>query len=202
MNVSKLFLGLSLVSIGLISCKNNEKEEAPVVETNEITTPKRAEKKILTEEDKKVIASVLAKVMSTAELKSFASAIVTVEATEMLSKEDGPYTIFAPTNAAFDAIPKEKMTPFLRPENKANFGKLVKNHIVKGSFTSFDLVQNMKGSGKVELETVGGAKLTATREGTDIIITDANGKKAKIGTKDITGGNGIVHALDAVLNIK
>jgi uncharacterized surface protein with fasciclin (FAS1) repeats len=202
MNVSKLFLGLLLLSIVLISCKNNEKEEAPVVETNEITTPKRAEKKILTEEDKKVIASVLAKVMSTPELKSFASAIVTVEATDLLSKEDGPYTILAPTNTAFEAIPKDKMTPFLRPENKANFGRLVKNHIVKGSFTSFDLIQNMKGSGKVELETLGGAKLIATREGTDIIITDANGKKAKIGTKDIIGGNGIVHALDAVLNIK
>ena len=202
MKVYKLFLGLSLLGVVLISCKNNEKEESPSVETNEVTTPQKAQKKILTEEDRKVIASVLAKVMSTPELKSFASAIVTVEATELLSKEDGPYTVLAPTNAAFDAIPKEKMNPFLRPENKANFGKLVKNHIVKGSFTSFDLIQNMKGSGKVELETVGGAKLTATREGTDIIITDANGKKAKIGTKDITGGNGIVHALDVVLNIK
>ena len=131
MKVYKLFLGLSLLSIVLVSCKNNQKEETPSVETNEVTTPQKAQKKILTEEDRKVIASVLAKVMSTPELKSFASAIVTVEATELLSKEDGPYTVLAPTNAAFDAIPKEKMNPFLRPENKANFGKLVKNHIFK-----------------------------------------------------------------------
>lgn len=199
MHFHKLIFVFCFVALTIVSCKNDKNEESNGSETN---TTQKAEKKVLTEEDKKVIGSVLTKLMTTPQLKSFTSACVTVQVTDMLSKEDGPFTILGPTNAAFDAIPESTMTPFLKPQNKGNFEKLVKNHIVKGSFSSEVLLQQIEEEGSVTLETLGGATLTATKNGSNIIITDPNGKKATLTPQNIEGGNGLIHTLDAVLNIR
>ncbi|MCB0456807.1 MAG: fasciclin domain-containing protein [Flavobacteriaceae bacterium] len=199
MHISKRIFYVSVMALMFVSCKNDPKEETTVSET---TTTQKVSKKILTEEDKKVLGSVLVKIMTAPELKSFSSACVTVQVTDLLSKEQGPFTVLGPTNAAFEVIPKATMTPFLKPQNKANFEKLIKNHIVKGNFSSEVLLKQIEKNGSLELETLGGAKLMATQSGNDIIITDANGKKATLHAKNMEGGNGWVHTLDAVLNIK
>ncbi|MEZ4778388.1 MAG: fasciclin domain-containing protein [Flavobacteriaceae bacterium] len=199
MHSPKVIFYVCVIALTFFSCKNDKKDDTTVSETS--VTPK-ASKKTLTDTDKKVLGSVLLKIMTTPELKSFSSACVTVQVTDLLSKEDGPFTVLGPTNVAFEAIPKATMTPFLKPQNIANFEKLIKNHIVKGNFSSEVLLQQIENNGSLELETLGGAKLIATQTGNAIIITDADGKKATLNAKNMEGVNGIVHTLDAVLNIK
>jgi len=204
MKFTKLFFAFSVLVFTLFACKDENKQDQNTTTTDSVDTTniKRAPKKELTTEDKKIISSVLFKIMSHPQLKKFASASVSVDAKEILSNGEGPYTVLAPTNAAFEAIPDAKMNPFLKPENKANFNRLIKNHIVKGKFSSQDFLDQIKSEGKVVLETLGDASLTATKSGDVIIIEDANGKKARIGEKDILGANGTVHILDTVLHIR
>ena len=199
MHFSKLLFYVCLTAVSFASCKKDKNGDADTSETTEV---QKGEKKILTEEDKKMLGSVLVKIMTTPELKSFTSACVTVQVTDLLSKEEGPFTVLGPTNEAFDAIPATTMTPFLKPQNRVNFEKLIKNHIVKGNFSSETLQQQLDTEGSITLETLGGAILTASKSGADIIITDSNGKKATLNAKNIQGGNGWVHTLDAILNIK
>ena len=184
-------LGLTLV---LFSCKNETKEEMQ----KENAIP---EKKVLTEVEKKMVGSVMTKIMSTAELKSFASFIVATGLTDMLFKEEGPFTIIGPSNEAFNQIEQQKMKGWLNPKNKEQVVKLVKSHIIKGSLDSATLVQNIKeANGSYKIVSLSGSSYTASKDGIDIVITDSNGEKAIIGKSDILGSNGIVHVLDNVLD--
>lgn len=204
MRFTKLFFAFSVLVFTLFACKDENKQDQnkTAIDAADTTNIKRAPKKELTTEDKKIISSVLFKIMSHPQLKKFASALVSVDAKDILSNGEGPYTVLAPTNAAFEAIPDAKMNPFLKPENKANFNRLIKNHIVKGKFSSQDLLDKIKSEGKVVLETLGDASLTATKSGDFIIIEADNGTKAAIFDKDIYGANGVVHIIGSVLHIK
>ena len=118
----------------------------------------------------------------------------------MLSKNKGPYTIFAPTTIAFDSLNIEKRKEILNPKNKEKLSKVIKNHIVEGEVNSSELLQKTKGSANT-LKTLGGASLTITKQGSDIVITDGSGAKAVLGKSDIEGSNGVVHVIDKVLSL-
>lgn len=195
-------LGITVV---LFSCKNETKSASPDGETilakkEVVETP---EKKDLSVEEKNQVNSVLMKAMVTPELKSFVSLMVSAGVTDMLAKNQGPFTIFAPSNEALKTLGDATMKGYLNPENKANLEKLINSHIVKADLDSTVLVQKIKsGNGSYALKTLSGETLTASREGTNIVLTDAAGTKATIGKSDITGGNGVVHVLDNVLGAK
>ena len=183
--------GLTLV---LFSCKSDSKE----------STPKAVEipaKKELTQKERKQLNSVLTKAMVTSELSTFVGAIVSSGLSDMLSKGDGPFTVFAPSNAAFSKIAEKKMQFLLNQANKEELSNLVNSHIVKASLDSATLVQNIKeANGSYKIVTMSGATYTATREGADIVITDISGAKALVGKSDISGSNGFLHVLDNVLS--
>ncbi len=105
----------------------------------------------------------------------------------------GPYTVFAPTNEAFDKLPAGTIDELLKPEAKAKLVKLLAYHVVKGSFTADQLQNGQK------LKTVTGGTLTIGKQGDTIIITDGAGNAATVNQADVQATNGIVHSIDAVL---
>ena len=112
----------------------------------------------------------------------------------------GPFTVFAPTNAAFDKLPKGTVETLLMPENMKMLQTILTYHVVAGKMNASDIAKAIKmGNGKATLKTVSGGTLTAWMKGKDLYITDENGGKSKITIADVNQSNGVIHVLDAVV---
>ena len=112
----------------------------------------------------------------------------------------GPFTVFAPTNAAFGKLPAGTVDTLVKPENKGALTKVLTYHVVPGRLTATDIGAKIKaGGGKAELTTVEGQKLTAWMDGDALILTDANGGKSKVTIANVMQSNGVIHVVDAVL---
>lgn len=105
----------------------------------------------------------------------------------------GPFTVFAPDNAAFDALPAGTVDMLLKPENKKTLSGILLNHVVQGSVMAADLKDGQK------IKTVGGDMLTVRMKGGKVMIEDAKGGMATVTTADIKATNGVVHSIDKVL---
>ncbi len=113
----------------------------------------------------------------------------------------GPFTVFAPTNAAFDALPEGTVATLLKPENKATLTKILTYHVVPGRLTAADLAAKaeMMG-GKAQLTTVAGAKLTVSQSPSGgWMLTDTKGGTANITIADVMQSNGVIHEIDAIV---
>jgi uncharacterized surface protein with fasciclin (FAS1) repeats len=111
-----------------------------------------------------------------------------------------PYTVFAPTNAAFAKLPQGTLDGLMQPGSKGQLAALLTNHIVPGVVTADDLAKAIeKGGGKTELATVGGGVLSVGRSGDALVITDGGGGQARITRADMLQSNGVVHVTDGVL---
>jgi uncharacterized surface protein with fasciclin (FAS1) repeats len=118
-------------------------------------------------------------------------------------KSKGPFTVFAPTNAAFTKLPAGTVDTLLKPENKGMLTKTLTYHVVPGRMTSTQIAKKIKaGKGKAELTTVEGQKLTAMMQGRDLVLTDANGGKSKVTIANVMQSNGVIHVVDSVLLAK
>ena len=112
----------------------------------------------------------------------------------------GPFTVFAPVNAAFDKLPAGTVETLVKPENKEMLTGILTYHVVSGTYDAAKLSEQIKaGNGKAMLKTVAGGDLTASMEGADVIITDAKGGKSKVTIADVRQSNGVIHVIDAVL---
>jgi len=112
----------------------------------------------------------------------------------------GPFTVFAPVNAAFDKLPEGTVASLLKPENKATLAKILTYHVVAGSIDAAAVVKAIKGGkGKAVLTTVSGGKLTASLKEGKVILTDENGGVSTVVATDLKAGNGIVHVIDTVV---
>lgn len=115
-------------------------------------------------------------------------------------KGAGPFTVFAPTNAAFDKLPAGTVDTLLQPENKADLAGILTYHVVSGAVDAATLVEQINaGGGKAELTTVNGATLTAEAADGGVKLTDAKGNSAMVTTADLMQSNGVIHVIDAVL---
>ena len=112
----------------------------------------------------------------------------------------GPFTVFAPVNAAFEKLPAGAVPMLLMPENKAMLAKVLTYHVVSGRVSSMDLAKWIeKGKGKTELKTVSGGKLWAMMDGKNIVLKDEKGGMSKITQADVFQSNGVIHVVDAVV---
>ena len=112
----------------------------------------------------------------------------------------GPFTVFAPTNAAFAKLPAGTVDGLMKPAMKADLKKVLTYHVVAGKLTAADISAKIKaGNGKAELTTVQGEKLTAMESGGKIMLTDAKGGTATVTQGDVMQSNGVVHVVDTVL---
>lgn len=111
----------------------------------------------------------------------------------------GPFTVFAPTNAAFEALPAGTVPTLLRPENKAMLTSVLTYHVVPGRVTSAQLANMIRaGGGMASLTTVNGGKLTARMMGSNIVIVDATGGVATVTQADVMQSNGVIHVTNKV----
>ncbi|MEP6931572.1 MAG: fasciclin domain-containing protein [Flavobacterium sp.] len=113
---------------------------------------------------------------------------------------EGPFTVFAPTNAAFDKLPAGTVETLLKPENKKMLQTILTYHVVAGKMNASDIAKAIKaGKGKATLKTVSGGTLTAWMDGKDLYISDESGNKAKVTIADVNQSNGVIHVVDTVL---
>ncbi len=112
----------------------------------------------------------------------------------------GPFTVFAPTNEAFDKLPPGTVETLVKPENKATLVKILTYHVVAGRMTAKDIVAAIKsGGGKATLTTVEGEPLIASREAGKVTLTDAKGRESTVTIANVMQSNGVIHVVDTVL---
>ena len=112
----------------------------------------------------------------------------------------GPFTVFAPTNAAFAKLPKGTVETLVKPENKATLTAILTYHVVSGKLTAADLSDMVKqGGGTATLKTVEGENLTVTKKGNALMVTDAKGDVSRITIADVIQSNGVIHVVNTVL---
>ena len=115
-------------------------------------------------------------------------------------KSDGPFTVFAPTNKAFDKLPKGTVESLVMPENKATLTKILTYHVVVGKMDSKAIAAAIKkGKGKAELTTVEGGKLWAWMKGNKLVIKDEKGGMSTVTIADVNQSNGVIHVVNTVL---
>lgn len=134
--------------------------------------------------------------------KDHTTLVAAVKAADLVEilQSKGPFTVFAPTNAAFDALPAGTVKTLLKPENKKMLQGILTYHVVAGNMKASDIVAAIKkGKGKATMKTVAGGTLTATLKGKSVIITDENGNAATVTIANVNQSNGVIHVVDAVL---
>ena len=112
----------------------------------------------------------------------------------------GPFTVFAPTNAAFAKLPAGTVDTLVKPENKGTLTTILTYHVVPGTITSQDIAANAKAHmGKATYTTVQGGTLTFKKSGKGFAITDAKGHTGKVTIADVMQSNGVIHVIDTVM---
>ena len=112
----------------------------------------------------------------------------------------GPFTVFAPTNAAFAKLPAGTVETLVKPENKGTLTSILTYHVVPGTYTAKALMAEVKkGNGEALLKTANGGQLLVTAKGKKVYVTDAKGGTATVTTADVMQSNGVIHVVNSVL---
>jgi len=144
-------------------------------------------------------ASIISNTESSENHKMLLAAMRAAELDEILSF-DGPFTVFAPSDLAFEKLPRDTVAELLNPTNKKEVQALMTYHIIAGNFSASKILKAMcRGEGTATFTTVQGDVLTATMQGVDIILMDNFGNSAKITTADSNQCNGVIHEIDTVI---
>jgi uncharacterized surface protein with fasciclin (FAS1) repeats len=115
-------------------------------------------------------------------------------------KGAGPFTVFAPTNAAFDKLPAGTIDALLKPENKEMLTKILTYHVIAGNYDSKKLSKLIKkGNGTVTLKTVSGGNLMAMMNGNGVVLRDKKGNTSTVQITDVRQSNGVIHVIDTVV---
>ena len=196
--MKKLVLSMAVIaSIAFTSCKDNEKntseetmtEEEIAMETTDVSTE-------ATMPEQETIAEIA---MGNEDFSTLVTAVKAAGLAETL-KSEGPFTVFAPTNAAFDKLPEGTVSALVEPANKEKLAGILKYHVVSGEYMAADVVKAINDNdGSFTIPTVQGGELTATLEGENVILTDAAGNKSTVIMTDVDASNGVIHAIDAVV---
>ena len=134
--------------------------------------------------------------------KDHTTLVAAVKAADLVAtlKGPGPFTVFAPTNAAFAALPAGTVDNLLKPENKAMLRKVLTYHVVVGKMDGATLAKAVDaGAGKAALTTASGGTLTVTKSGSLIMLSDESGGMAHVTIADVVQSNGVIHVVDKVL---
>jgi len=143
--------------------------------------------------------TIVANAMNSADHTTLVAAVKAAGLVDTLNNA-GPFTVFAPTNAAFDQLPAGTVDTLLKPENKAMLTKVLTYHVVSGKYDSKVLGKLIKkGHGKAWLKTVSGGTLTAMMDGSNIVVRDEKGGTSTVTVADVYQSNGVIHVVNAVL---
>ncbi|MEW4468275.1 fasciclin domain-containing protein [Parasphingorhabdus sp. JC815] len=116
--------------------------------------------------------------------------------------EEGPYTVFGPTNAAFNKVDQTKLSELLTAEKKDELTAVLSYHVVAGKMTAADIAKAIaEGEGTATLKTLQGGALTASLAGNKVILEDEAGKKSSVVVADVEATNGVIHGIDTVVHL-
>ena len=142
--------------------------------------------------------NIVATAMSSPDHKTLVAAVKAADLVSTLAGK-GPFTVFAPTDAAFAKLPAGTVDTLLKPANKNQLRTVLTYHVVPGRVSAADLIGKIRaGGGTAALTTVAGGTLNASLSGGKVILTDAKGGTATVTTADLMTKNGVIHVTDAV----
>lgn len=134
--------------------------------------------------------------------EDFSTLVTALKAADLVSalQGDGPFTVFAPTNSAFNKIDSNTLSSLLESDNKEALANILKYHVVAGKLSATDVVAALKeGNGKVELKALNGEVLTVMQKDEKIWLMDGKGNYSEIVATDVMAGNGVIHVIDTVV---
>jgi uncharacterized surface protein with fasciclin (FAS1) repeats len=134
--------------------------------------------------------------------KDHTTLVAAVKAAELVEtlQGEGPFTVFAPVNKAFEKLPKGTVETLLKPENKATLTAVLTYHVIPGKISAADFVAAVKkGGGEATYKTIEGEELTVRQDGRRLEIIDAKGDKSFVIIADVNQKNGVIHVVDTVL---
>jgi uncharacterized surface protein with fasciclin (FAS1) repeats len=192
MNKSIIASLVALAVIGggafLLVNNNDDKTSTTTSDSSQTTEQESTQKK----EEKKAESDIVELAVATDSLSTLVTAVKAADLVETL-QGDGPFTVFAPTNDAFAALPAGTLDSLLLPENKETLAGILTYHVVSGKVMSSDLKD-----GQV-VKTIHGENLTVSISGGKVMLKDAKGGMATVASADIEASNGVVHVIDAVV---
>ena len=190
MRISPKFLLTTAAIVTLAACSS----EAPPTAADEVSADAMMDAAETTEPGTIVDVAV-----GNPDFSTLVTAVTAADLGATLAGE-GPFTVFAPTNEAFNKVDPATLSALLTPEKKADLTALLTYHVVAGELKAADVVKAITdGGGTATLTTVQGAPLKATLEGDTVILEDAAGGKSKVILTDVDASNGVVHAIDTVV---
>ena len=143
--------------------------------------------------------TIVANAMNSADHTTLVAAVKAAGLVDTLNGE-GPFTVFAPTNAAFDQLPAGTIETLMKPQNKSMLNKILTYHVVAGKYDSKALANLIaRGKGKARLKTVSGGTLWALMDGNNIVLRDEKGGTSTVTQADVYQSNGVIHVVNAVL---
>ena len=134
--------------------------------------------------------------------KDHTTLVAAVKAADLVEtlQSDGPFTVFAPTNEAFEKLPEGTVASLLEPENKKTLQTILTYHVVSGKHSAAAIMNDIKkGNGKATYKTVSGGTLTAMMKGKKVVLVDENGAMATVTIADVNQSNGVIHVIDGVV---
>ena len=197
----KLVFGSFLMLFLITSCKNETKtENTPTSEVTSTAADAENKGQAFIEDDGST-PNVLQIAIGSPDHTTLVAAVKSAGLVETL-QGDGPFTVFAPTNDAFENLPEGTVNTLLEKKNKATLSGILTYHVVAGTWDSKKLMDAIKKSkdGVLELKTVNGAKLWVMKNGpSNLILKDEKGNMTDITIRDVYQSNGVIHVVDAVL---
>jgi uncharacterized surface protein with fasciclin (FAS1) repeats len=137
-----------------------------------------------------------------AENEVFSTLVAAVKAADLVATLNGtgPFTVFAPTNDAFERLPEGTVETLLKPENKASLSGILTYHVVAGKIMAADVVKAIQDNNNAfVVKTVQGSPLTLSLQDGSVILTDAKGNSGKVTATDVKASNGVIHVIDTVV---
>jgi uncharacterized surface protein with fasciclin (FAS1) repeats len=191
---------LCFTLIAFTACKSDKKAES--TETEEETTEMEASEENMSAEEEQAEeeqATIAALAMETESLSTLVTALKSAELAGMFT-EPGSYTVFAPTNNAFGALPEGTVESLLKPENKETLQNILKYHVVASEVMASDLLAAIEDNdGTYTFSTVAGAELSAMVVDGKVMLKDGAGNTSEVVQTDIDASNGVVHVINAVV---
>jgi uncharacterized surface protein with fasciclin (FAS1) repeats len=190
---STLISGLS--ALALTACSGSDTSDTVATDTEVVQDDAMISDGTQATTDKNIVALA----QGNPQASTLVTAVTAAGLAETLSGS-GPFTLFAPSNAAFAKVDKATLDGLLKPESKAKLASLLKYHVVAGNVKAADLAKLIAdGNGTAAVTTLNGGTLKASMNGDKIVLTDAKGGKSTVTTADLVASNGTVHMVDTVV---
>ncbi|QZK89956.1 MULTISPECIES: fasciclin domain-containing protein [Flavobacterium] len=183
----------AMALLGVITTSCGEKKTAETAETADTTTVAVDSAAVVE------TPNIVGVAAGNADFSTLVTAVKAAGLVETLSSE-GPFTVFAPNNAAFDKLPAGTVDGLLKPESLDKLKAVLTYHVVSGKFDAAAVTEAInKNNGKFTVTTVQGGKIELSLKDGKVILTDANGATSTVVLADVAASNGVIHAIDSVV---